>query len=286
VLRVLGQRAPEVAARQVLGHQHDLARVGARAQKLRARAARRSRAGRGATDRRADNKLMARLGVRVGARARSRAKRGRAALRVRARARALCRLRRGASGSNRAQGSWRPHASTSATPRGARAGCSGPRRPISWRSMTPGAAAPHAQQRGRGQGGGSTGSSERGGAGGGGAARACTMLVCRSDFRMPTSLRKRACSLGECPRTNFTATGVLPCSMPLYTCAADAWSGPARQPARGARACLRSPATARTDFQPGFVWATRATHARRARKECAAARLPVADARVWPQLSH
>lgn len=37
MLRVLGQRAPEVAARQVLGHQHDLPGHGAGAQELRAR---------------------------------------------------------------------------------------------------------------------------------------------------------------------------------------------------------------------------------------------------------
>lgn len=38
MLRVLGQRAPEVAARQVLGHQHDLPGHGAGAQELRAQA--------------------------------------------------------------------------------------------------------------------------------------------------------------------------------------------------------------------------------------------------------
>ena len=38
---------------------------------------------------------------------------------------------------------------------------------------------------------------------------------------MATSLRKRARSLGLCPVTNLTATGVLPCQMPLYTCTTE-----------------------------------------------------------------
>lgn len=85
------------------------------------------------------------------------------------------------------------------------------------------------------------------------APRNCTMLTWRSDFRMATSLRKRCCSLGLCPVTNFTATGVLPCQMPLYTCNTEGaatlvmhQSGSDRTHKAGVKPCLEAKRAAQT----------------------------------------